>query len=128
MKISLVSLPVKDPIEAHNVYTNKLGFVSKVFDESARLAIIASAQDPAGTTLLLEPCLGTFAEDYQKSAFEANLPVMIFSVNDVAAELERLEKEGIKLRPDLDRPDWGLENMFEDGCGNLIMLEISSNK
>ena len=123
MKLSLVSIPVQDPIKAHEIYTSKLGFVSKEFDADASLAIVASAEDPDGTAMLLEPCRGSFAESFQKSAFEANLPIMIFSVKDVNAELERLKTSGVKLRPELDRPKWGLKNIFEDGCGNLLMID-----
>lgn len=125
MKISLVSMPVQDPVKAHEIYTSKLGFVSKEFDAESQIAIVASAQDPDGTTMLLEPCVGTFAENYQKSAFDGNLPVMIFEVADVDAELARLKEAGITLRPELDRPEWGLENMFEDGCGNLLMIQTA---
>lgn len=123
MKISLVSVPVRDPVKAHEIYTTKLGFVSKQFDADANLAIVVSAQDLNGTTILLEPCLDSFAESYQKSAYQANLPIIVFSVENIDAEFNRLETAGVKLRPDLDRPEWGLKNMFEDGCGNIIMLE-----
>lgn len=123
MKLSLVSIPVLDPIKAHEVYTSKLGFVCKEFDADAKLAIIVSAEDPTGTAMLLEPCKGSFAESYQRSAFEASLPIMVFAVKDVEAELDRLEAAGIKVRPELNKPEWGLMNMFEDGCGNLLMIE-----
>lgn len=123
MKISLVSMPVQDPVKAHEIYTSKLGFISKEFDADAMLAIVVSAEDPDGTAMLLEPCKGSFAENYQKAAFEANLPIMIFGVKDVSAEYERLKAVGMKVRPELDKPEWGLQNMFEDGCGNLLMLE-----
>ncbi|MFW2374052.1 MAG: VOC family protein [Gammaproteobacteria bacterium] len=123
MKISLVSMPVQDPIKAHEIYTSKLGFISKEFDSGASLAIVVSAEDKEGTAMLLEPCQGTFAESYQKSAFEANLPIMVFGVKNVEAELERLKTAGVKMRPELDKPDWGLKNMFEDGCGNILMIE-----
>ncbi|WP_395373421.1 VOC family protein [Marinicella sp. W31] len=123
MKISLVSIPVHDPLEAHEIYTSKLGFVSKQFDPETKIAIVASPEAQNETTLLLEPCVGTFYEGFQKKAFETNLPVIIFSAKNVASELKRLEAAGIKIRPDLDKPEWGLQNMFEDGCGNLIMIE-----
>ncbi len=123
MKISLVSVPVQSPVEAHEIYTTKLGFISREFDANAGLAIIASPGDQDGTAILLEPCHGTFAEDYQKSAFKANLPIMVFAVTNVESELDRLQAAGVKLRPELDNPDCGLENMFEDGCGNILMLE-----
>ena len=123
MKISLVSMPVQDPIKAHKIYTSMLGFISKEFDADACLAIVVSADDQEGTAMLLEPCQGTFAESYQKSAFEANLPIMVFGVKNVEAELERLKKAGVRVRPELDKPDWGLKNLFEDGCGNILMIE-----
>jgi len=123
MKISLVSIPVQNPIEAHEIYTSKLGFRSKEFNKEANLAIVVSAEDPDGTALLLEPCRGTFAEEFQKAAYDAKLPVMVFAVEDVRNELERLKSAGVKVRPDLDRADWCLENLFEDGCGNLLMLQ-----
>jgi len=109
VKISLVSMPVQDPVKAHEIYTTKLGFVSKEFDPAANLAIVVSSEDPDGTAILLEPCQGSFAENYQKSAFDAQL-------------LERLKSVGVKLRPELDRPDYGIVNVFEDGCGNMLMI------
>lgn len=123
MKISLVSVPVQDPITAHEIYTSKLGFISKEFDADASLAIVVSAEDPDGAAILLEPCQGSFAENYQKSAFDANLPIMILGIKNVKAEIGRLKAAGVKVRPDLDKPEWGLKNMFEDGCGNLLMID-----
>jgi len=123
MKLSLVSIPVQDPIEAHEIYTKKLGFVSKEFNKEASLAVVVSAEHPDGTALLLEPCKGSFAEVYQKAAYDANLPIMVFSVENVRAEIKRLKSAKVKIRPDLDKAEWGLENLFEDGCGNLLMLQ-----
>jgi hypothetical protein len=122
MKITLVSMPVQDPVKAHEIYTSKLGFLSAEFDAEASLAVVVSPEDPKGAAILLEPCIGTFAEDYQRAAFEANLPIMIFGVKNAKMELLRLKTEGVTLRPDLDNPDYGLKNLFEDGCGNLVML------
>lgn len=123
MKIQLVSIPVRDPVFAHDIYVSKLGFVSKQFDAEAQLAIVVAPEQREGPEILLEPCTGTFAEAYQTAAFEADLPYMIFSVQDPGQEMKRLGEAGITLRPDLDRPDWGLTNLFEDGCGNLLMLQ-----
>jgi len=127
MNISLVSLPVQDPVEAHEIYTSKLGFLSKEFDPQAKLAIVVSADNPTGTAILLEPCRGTFAEEYQKSAFDARLPIMAFRVSDVVEELKRMKSVGIKVRPDLNRPECGIVNVFEDGCGNMLMIEGVNN-
>ncbi|WP_299948333.1 VOC family protein [uncultured Microbulbifer sp.] len=123
MKVSLVSIPVQNPIKAHEIYTSQLGFVSKELDPDANLAIVVSRDDPDGTAILLEPCQGNFAESYQKSAFEANLPIMVLEVKNVKSEFKRMEVAGVKLRPELDKPKWGIQNVFEDGCGNLLMIE-----
>lgn len=127
MKISLVSIPVPDPVAAHEIYTSKLGFISRDFDPAASLAIVASGEDPAGTAILLEPCSGNFAESYQKSAFAANLPIMVFKVDNAKSALQRMKSLGVKLRPELHKPQWGIQNVFEDGCGNLLMIEESSS-
>lgn len=52
--------------------------------------MVVSVEEPAGAAISLEPCKGSFAEAFQKSAYETNLPIMIIAV----------------------------ENVFEDGCGN----------
>lgn len=125
MKVALVSIPVQDPIAAHKVYTTQLGFISKEFDAKAQLAIVVSSDDPQGAAILLEPCTGTFAENYQQAAFKANLPIMSFEVDNIPAELDRLSSAGVSLRPELDNPKWGIQGVFEDGCGNLLMLQES---
>ena len=48
---------------------------------------------------------------------------MILGVKNVEAEFEKLKAAGVEVRPDLDKPEWGLMNMFEDGCGNMPMIE-----
>ncbi len=98
-------------------------FISKEFDADASLAIVVSTEDREGTAMLLEPSRGTFAESYQKSAFEANLPIMVFRVKNVEVKLVRLKTAGVKVRHELDKPEWGLKNMFEDVCRNLLMIE-----
>ncbi len=123
MKISLVSVPVQDPVEAHKIYTTKLGFESKEYDPTANLAIVVSGDAPDGTAILLEPCKDSFADRSQRSAFEANLPIIVLETNNLAAEIERLKAADITLRPELNNPRWGIQNVFEDGCGNLLMIE-----
>lgn len=127
MKVSLVSIPVADPAAAHAIYTEQLGFDSVQFEPDQWLAVVSSPDVSDGPGLLLEPVAGTFAETYQKSAYEANLPIMIFESQDVEGEMQRMADAGVKLRPDLDRPDYGLTNLFEDGCGNLLMLSQTSS-
>lgn len=123
MRISMVSIPVDDPVKAHEIYTTKLGFVSKDFDPKAQISCVASPEEPEGTVILLEPCIGTFAEKYKIEAYKSNLPIMVFSSKDPKTEIERLEKIGIKIRRDIEKPEYGLVNLFEDGCGNILMIQ-----
>lgn len=59
--------------------------------------------------------------------YAAGLPIIIFSVNDLPGEIEKLKSKGVKFRDDLTKPEWGLENMFEDSCGNFIMLQAAES-
>jgi len=125
MKISLTSVFVDDPVKAHQFYTEILGFRSKEFSADDQLAIVVSNDDPAGTSLLLEPRGDSFGRDYQVKVYESRLPIIVFSVRNLEQTIAELQSKGVRFRSDLDRPEWGLQNMFEDTCGNLIMLEQS---
>lgn len=123
MKISMTSIFVDDPIKAHEYYTKVLGFQSKEFDADAFLAVVVSSEDPNGTALLLEPRGDSFARTYQENVYKAGLPIIVFGTTDLSAEREKLKNNGVKFRDDLARPEWGIQNLFEDTFGNLIMIE-----
>ncbi|GAB4185281.1 MAG: hypothetical protein Kow00108_22770 [Calditrichia bacterium] len=127
MKIALTSIFVDDPIKAHEFYTKVLGFKSVEFNEEAEIAVVVSPEDPKGTALLLEPRGDSFGKKYQQSVYKAGLPVIVFSAKNVARERQRLEERGVVFRDDLSKPEYGLENIFEDTCGNLIMLQEEEN-
>ena len=126
MKILMTSVSVDDPIKAHEYYTEVLGFQSKELMEDAQLAVVVSPEDPEGTALLLEPRGDSFARTYQESVYKAGLPIIVFGTTDLRSEIERLKKNGVKFRDDLAKPEWGLENLFDDTFGNLIMIQETS--
>ena len=123
LKITLTSIFVDDPIKAHKFYTEVLGFISKEYVPDAQIAVVVSPEEPDGTALLLEPRGDSFAKEYQEHVYNAGLPVIVFGVNNLSGEIERLKDNGVKFREDLTKKEWGLENLFEDSCGNLIMLQ-----
>lgn len=123
MKIAMTGVFVDDPIKAHKFYTEVLGFESKQFEPEAQLAIVVSPEDPEGTTLLLEPRGDSFGKEYQEQLYKAGLPCIVFGVNDLPGEIERLKKSGVRFREDLTKKEWGLENLFEDSSGNIVMLQ-----
>lgn len=127
MKILMTSVFVDDPVGAHAFYTEVLGFQSREFDPEAQLAVVVSAEEPDGTALLLEPRGDSFGKTYQEAVFDAGLPVIVFGTEDLPAEIDRLKARGVRFRDDLAKPEWGLENLFEDSFGNLVMLQETSS-
>lgn len=122
MKISLVSVFVDDPNKAHAFYTEKLGFVTKMHIPEAFLAIVASPEEPNSTAILLEPNGNLGADVFQKTVFAADLPIIVFGVEDIQAEYARLVERGVVFRQEPTKTDYGIVTIFEDTCGNLIQL------
>ena len=122
MKIALTSVFVNDPLEAFRFYTEKLGFVEKMYMPEHYLAIVASPEDPDGTGLLLEPNTNLGAKEFQQGIYDAGLPVIVFGVPDVQAEYERLKGRGVVFRKEPTKTDWGIEAVFDDTCGNYIQI------
>jgi len=122
MKIALTSVFVNDPLEAFKFYTEILGFVEKMYMPEHYLAIVASPEDPDGTSLLLEPNMNLGAKEFQKGIYDAGLPIIVFGVPDVQAEYERLRGRGVVFRKEPTKTDWGIEAVFDDTCGNYIQI------
>ncbi len=122
MKIALTSVFVNDPLEAFRFYTEKLGFVEKMYMPEHYLAIVASPEDPDGTSLLLEPNMNLGAKEFQKGIYDAGLPIIVFGVPDVQAEYERLRDRGVVFKKEPTKTDWGIEAVFDDTCGNYIQI------
>ena len=122
MKILLTSVFVDDPAKAFRFYTEVLGFVEKMYVPEAALAIVASAEEPDGTGLLLEPNDNPIARTYQEALYNAGLPVIVFGAGDIQKEYERLKGLGIVFKSEPTLTDWGTQAVFEDTCGNLIQL------
>lgn len=122
MKISLTSVSVKDPIAAFKFYTEKLGFVEKLFMPDHYIAIVVSPEDPNGVSLLLEPRGGYGSDIYYDGIYESGLPVIIFGVNDVHAEYEKLKARGVEFKQEPTENEWGTQAIFDDTCGNFIQI------
>ena len=122
MKIELTSVIVDDPIKAFAFYTEVLGFVEKVYVPEANLAIIVSPEEPGGTALLLEPNDNPVAKTFQEAVYEQGLPLIVFGVENVREEYDRLTQLGVAFRQGPTTEEWGIFAVLEDTCGNLIQL------
>ena len=122
MKITLTSIFVDDPNKAFKFYTEVLGFIKRLHMPEAYLAIVASPEEPDGTGLLLEPNGNLGAKTFQEAVYQAGLPVIIFGVENIHEEYERLKNLGVVFRKEPTQTEYGIETLFEDTCGNLIQL------
>lgn len=124
MKIYVTSVFVDNQAQAHDFYTNKLGFVVKndiPMGEHRWLTVVSSEQ-PDGTELLLEPSEHPAVSPYKSALVADGIPVTSFQVDNLDAEHERLSRLGVAFT---QRPmDAGPVRMavLDDTCGNLIQL------
>ena len=127
MKVTLISIPVRNQEKALNFYSEKLGFITKVnqlLEDGNRWITLVSKEDPEGIEILLEPAPIHFEPTrvYQDALLEAGLPYTQFDVDDVQSEYNRLTQLGVgfSLKP----TQYGQEKVaiFNDTCGNNIQL------
>lgn len=124
MKIVLTSVYVNDQDEALQVYTGKLGFVSRqdLPMGKFRFLTVAEAYRPDGPEILLEPNDNPAARTYQRAMFAQGIPVASFGVDDVAGEYQRLKDNGLQFTMPPTRLGPVTLAVFDDSCGNLIQI------
>ena len=122
MKILMTGVYVNNVEKAFTFYTEILDFVEKMYVPEASLAIVAAPEDPDGTSLLLEPIENPLARNYQKRLYDAGLPAIVFGVEDLQYEYERLNALGVIFRKEPIETEYGIEALIEDTCGNLIQI------
>ena len=124
MRITLTSVAVDDQRKALRFYTETLGFQLKhniSMGEHAWITVV-SREDPDGTELVLEPDVHPAARTFKKALVEDGIPWTAFTVDDVAAEHERLVSKGVRfVQPPTDAGTVVIA-AFDDTCGNLIQI------
>jgi catechol 2,3-dioxygenase-like lactoylglutathione lyase family enzyme len=127
MKVTLISIPVRDQEKALKFYTEKLGFIKKK-DEPVgggnRWLTLVSKDWQDGPELLLEPAPNHFkpSKVFQDALMEAGIPWTQFDVDSLDAEYERLTKLGVEfsVKPtEVGKVKYAILN---DTCGNNIQL------
>jgi len=122
MKIGLTSVFVDDPGKAFKFYTEVLGFVERLYVPEANLAIVVSPEEPAGTGLLLEPNDNPVARTYQEAIYKQGLPAIVFTVEDIQREYERMTGLGVVFTQEPATTEAGTMAVFDDTCGNFVQL------
>ena len=127
MKVTLISIPVRDQEKALKFYTEKLGFLKKKdlpLGEGHRWITLVSKDWQDGPELLLEPAPLHFepSKVFQDALMEAGYPWTQFDVDDVQAEYDRLT--GLDVEFSVKPTEMGTVKVavFNDTCGNNIQL------
>ncbi|MBO0342834.1 MAG: VOC family protein [Bacteroidota bacterium] len=127
MKITLISIPVRDQEKAMRFYTEKLGFIKKKDEPLGggnRWLILVSKDWVDGPELLLEPAPNHFepSKVYQDALMEAGIPWTQFDVENVDSEYERLTELGVEFSVKPTEAGNVKYAIFNDTCGNNIQL------
>ena len=124
MKMYIKSIVVEDQAAALTFYTRTLGFEVKhdIPMGEHRWITLVSPEEPGGVELGLEPNAHPASAAFQEALMKDGIPFTAFRVDDVKAEVERLEKAGVEFtQPATDAGNCVLA-VFNDTCGNLIQL------
>ena len=124
MRMYIKSLVVEDQTKALDFYTNKLGFVVKhdIPLGEHRWLTVVSAEEPEGVELGLEPNAHPASREYQRALMADGIPSTAFSVDDIEAEMNRLEALGVSFTQPPVKAGGAIMAVFDDTCGNLIQL------
>tara|TARA_R110002049_G_scaffold306018_1_gene503821 strand:+ start:496 stop:939 length:444 start_codon:yes stop_codon:yes gene_type:complete len=127
MKVTLISIPVRDQEKALKFYTEKLGFIIKKdepLEGGNRWLTLVSAEWQDGPELLLEPAPNHFepCKVFQDALMEAGFPYTQFDVDNIDAEYERLSKIGVDFSVKPTKMGTSKFAVFNDTCGNNIQI------
>lgn len=123
MQIRHVIIKVHDQDKALKFYTDTLGFVKKTDAPGAiRWLSVAAPEGAEGVELVLEPNNLPPALASQKALYDAGFPATIFTTHDFDAEYKRLTSLGVKFRSEPQRMGPVIFALFDDTCGNFIVL------
>ncbi|PKW07210.1 hypothetical protein SAMN05428944_5724 [Streptomyces sp. 1222.5] len=122
----MTNVYVDDVARAHAFYTDVLGFETRVHMDLGNDTLFVTVGAPQGAQpdlqLLLEPGQGPVAEPYRRAVYEAGLPCIVFSVDDLAAEYARLTGLGVRFAHEPQEQGPVLAAVLDDTVGNLVQL------
>jgi catechol 2,3-dioxygenase-like lactoylglutathione lyase family enzyme len=124
VRIKITSVFVDDQAKALEFYTRVLGFVKKndVTAGDYRWLTVVSPEGADDLELLLEPNANPAALAYQKAIHEQGIPATMFYSANVRADYDRLSRLGVRFVSEPVTEPWGTRVVFDDTCGNLILL------
>ena len=130
MRIDITSVFVDDQAKALDFYTRVLGFEKRADIPVGEFSwlTVGSPEQPDGPDLLLEPSDHPAVGPFKEALVEDGIPSTSFSVDDVYAEHERLEGQGVVFTQRPVEAGPMVTAVFDDTCGNLIQIASSANR
>jgi predicted enzyme related to lactoylglutathione lyase len=124
MKLQLMSIYVDDQEKALHFYTDVLGLVKKtdVTQGPYRWLTVASAEQADGIELQLAPNDDPAAKAYQQALFDRGERAIMFYVDDVQAEYDRLVAAGAEFTQPPTKVTGSTIAVLNDTVGNLVQL------
>ncbi|MEM6957270.1 MAG: VOC family protein [Myxococcota bacterium] len=124
MRMYIESVVVNDQAKALAFYTGTLGFVVKhdIPMGEYRWLTLVSPEEPEGVELALEPNAHAASQTFQKALVADGIPFTAFQVDDIKAEVKRLEGLGVRFTQAPTKAGGATMAVFDDTCGNLIQL------
>jgi predicted enzyme related to lactoylglutathione lyase len=124
MKIKIMTIHVNDQAKALQFYSEVLGFTKKAdFSNGGyRWLTVASPEAPDGVELQLEANTNPAARTYQQARYQEGQPAVLFFVDDVQSEHDRLAGLGVKFTKPPMKVTGSTIAVLDDTCGNLIQI------
>lgn len=120
MKItaSAMSLNVADPTASADFLKRHYGFAE---DMAADGFVSLSRHDAAFNVIFLRTGLSTFKPESAKGHADGLL--LAFVVEDIDAEYERVQKEGVEITTPIETEPWG-ERYFQTADPNGVVIQL----
>ncbi len=127
MRVTVISIPVRDQEVASKFYTEKLGFIIKKdapLGGGNRWLTLVSKEAQDGPEILLEPAPNHFepCKVFQNALKDAGIPWTQFDVDNVDDEYDRLLKVGVEFSVKPTEMGTVKFAVFDDTCGNNIQI------
>ncbi len=123
MQLKYIIVRVDDQDKALAFYTSVLGFEKRSdLPGPVRWLTVSSPDGVEGVELVLEPSHFDPVLKAQKALHEGGFPAAVLTSLDIHAEYDRLRARGVKFRGELKTVGAVTFGFFEDGFGNVLVL------